>query len=374
MTELGETSDPRALVPGLPAAIRDNARILRGRAGHAEKAGDGLVGIDTGAWTGAAADAFRDRFSYEPGKWYAAADSLSTAADALTAYADTLEWAQGRADEAIRLWGAAEATSQRARNAATLPDPGDAGRQAARETLRIARDQVARAGDAATRFLAREADAAPEESSWLDRLGGFAKDVSADVVNGLASFGNAMIHHPGETAALAGGLLLTAVSATGDGVGFALDATGVGAVGGIPLNAVSTAGVVAGAGMTGTAAASLMQHAAGDDAVSPVGGSSPARSVPTKTDRMKEHLTERDLDAARRELNGEVVATKRSGQPWDHVDEVRNAQRGLVRRIGQLKRLLGDSRTPAADRAAYEAELSEASRLLDHSEQYVPRG
>ena len=89
---------------------------------------------------------------------------------------------------------------------------------------------------------------------------------------------------------------------------------------------------------------------------------------PTKTDNCKEHLTDRDLDAARRELNGEVVATKSTGKPWDHVDEVRNAQDGLVNRIGQLKRLLGDSRVSAADRAQYEAELSEASRLLDYSE------
>lgn len=36
---------------------------------------------------------------------------------------------------------------------------------------------------------------------------------------------------------------------------------------------------------------------------------------------------------ARRELNGEVVARKPNGQPWDHVDEVRNAQRGLVNRV-----------------------------------------
>uniref|UniRef100_UPI002455AA06 polymorphic toxin type 28 domain-containing protein n=1 Tax=Nocardia brasiliensis TaxID=37326 RepID=UPI002455AA06 len=44
----------------------------------------------------------------------------------------------------------------------------------------------------------------------------------------------------------------------------------------------------------------------------------------------KEHLTERDLDAARRELNGEVVARKPDGTPWYHVREVRDAQNGLV--------------------------------------------
>src|SRR5918911_555288 len=143
MTELGQTSDPLQLIPGDPAAIRGNAQVLQARSGHAEQAGDGLVGIDTGAWTGAAADAFRDKFSYEPNKWYAAADSLATAADALTGYADTLQWAQGQAAEAIRLWDAAVAESARARQAyeqaaaqaapgQALPpftDPGDAGRQ-----------------------------------------------------------------------------------------------------------------------------------------------------------------------------------------------------------------------------------------------------
>jgi hypothetical protein len=366
MTELGRTRDPVALVPGDPAAVRANAQALRERAGRAEGAGDGLADIDTGAWTGAAAEAFREKFSYEPNKWYAAVNALHTAADALTTYAYTLEWAQGRAGEAIRQWDAAEAEPDQARG-------GAAARQAAVDTLRIARDQVTAAGDTAASFLVREADAAPEKSGWLGKVGDFARDVGADVVNGLASFGNAMIHHPGETAAMAGGIALTAISAGGEGLGLALDATGVGAVAGVPLNAVSAAGVVAGVGITGAATTSLMQHAAGEDAASPMRGSEPARSAPSKTDRMKEHLTEKDLDAARRELNGEVVARKSTGQPWDHVDEVRNAQRGLVRRIDQLKRLLGDSRASGADRAAYESELSEASRLLDYSEQFVPR-
>ncbi|WP_255788847.1 polymorphic toxin type 28 domain-containing protein [Mycobacteroides abscessus] len=88
---------------------------------------------------------------------------------------------------------------------------------------------------------------------------------------------------------------------------------------------------------------------------------------------MKEHLTDKDLDAARRELNGEVVARKPDGTPWDHVQEVRDAQLGLVNRIEQLKRILGDSRTSGDAASAAQSELSEASRLLDRSEQFVPR-
>ena len=164
----------------------------------------------------------------------------------------------------------------------------------------------------------------------------------------------------------------------GDGLGLVLDATGVGALGGGPLNAVSTVGVVTGVGITAAAVGDLAQHAATDDQVSPMrsgdadSGGTFGRAG-TKTDRLKEHLTEKDLDAARRELDGEVVATKSNGQPWDHVDEVRNAQRGLVNRIDQLKRQLGDSRISDADKSVLQTELSEASRLLDHSEQYVPR-
>ncbi|AGL14300.1 hypothetical protein L083_0790 [Actinoplanes sp. N902-109] len=367
--------------------IRANARTFSERATRAEAAGDGLVDIDTGAWLGKAGEAFRDKFSYEPGKWYDAANSLQTAAGALTTYADVLAWAQQQAAEAIRLWNEADIRSDQGRRdyqtalARATPghvvppfdDPGEAGRQAAQDTLASARRQVSDAAGQAASFLAAEADAAPEKSHWLDEAGDFFKDVGADVVNTLASFGNATLHHPGEFLTAAAGIGLTMVSAGGDGLGIALDATGVGAVVGVPLNVLSTAGVVAGAGLTAAAGASLMQHAATDDAVSPMRGSEPVRSAPRKTDRLKEHLTEKDLDGARRELNGEVVARKSDGTPWDHVDEVRNAQRGLVNRIKQLKREIGDSRSSEEQRAAAQEELSEASRLLDHSEQYVPR-
>lgn len=44
-----------------------------------------------------------------------------------------------------------------------------------------------------------------------------------------------------------------------------------------------------------------------------------------------------------------------------------------MNRIERLKRQLKDSRTADADKPALEAELSAASRLLDHSEGFVPR-
>jgi hypothetical protein len=92
-----------------------------------------------------------------------------------------------------------------------------------------------------------------------------------------------------------------------------------------------------------------------------------------RIDNIKEHITDRDLDAARRELDGEIVARKPNGQPWDHVQEVRDAQGGLMNQISQLNKLLGDSGLSQAQRAEAERQLGEASRMLDRTEQFVPR-
>lgn len=89
------------------------------------------------------------------------------------------------------------------------------------------------------------------------------------MVNGLASFDNAMIHHPGDTAAMAGGAGLMLLGAAGDAGGGALDVTVAGAVVGVPLNVVSTGAIVAGGGMVVAGAGDLMMHASSDDGVNP---------------------------------------------------------------------------------------------------------
>jgi hypothetical protein len=65
-------------------------------------------------------------------------------------------------------------------------------------------------------------------------------------------------------------MLLAGVSAGGEGLGIALDATGVGAVAGVPLNVASAAGIATGVGIAGAGAMGLAQHAAGDSAVDPI--------------------------------------------------------------------------------------------------------
>ena len=72
------------------------------------------------------------------------------------------------------------------------------------------------------------------------------------------------------------------------------------------------------------------------------------------------------LDAARRELAGEETG-------FDHVTKVRNAQQGLTNRIEAIRRQLGQPGLADAERRALQEEMGEASRLLDHSEAFVPR-
>lgn len=94
---------------------------------------------------------------------------------------------------------------------------------------------------------------------------------------------------------------------------------------------------------------------------------------PTKTDRIAEHLTSRGLDAAKRELGGEVVARKADGTPWDHVGEVRDAQQGLLKRLHQVKVQMSKAGVDDPSFPSLQDELSQASKLLELSEQYVPR-
>lgn len=226
MAELGQTTDPTQLVPGEPDAIDQNVIAIRGRGETMGRAGDSLKKINTDAWIGEAGDAFRDKFSYEPARWYNAADSFDVSAAALDRYAGTLRWGQGQAAEAIRLWARGEEATQQAiadynaaadtanrqnqANAAAgdptvvqvapFSDPGEAHREAAQDLLARARQQVIEAGDRASEAIRAAGDKAPEESLWDAVVGGvgdvlgFVGDVGVggvglwDAASGLGEF------------------------------------------------------------------------------------------------------------------------------------------------------------------------------------------
>lgn len=221
MAELGETSDPKQLIPGNPDAIDDDAAALRSRGQTMEQGAQSLKKIDTGSWTGPASNAFRDKFDYEPPRWFRAADSFDAAARALTSYADALRWAQAQAQEAIHLWNEGEAATREAKAAyeakvaeanrqneanaksgnparvdpGPFVDPGAAKRRAAQDILDRARQHLTEAGDRSANALRREGDNAPEQSAWeaflegAGVIGGFVGNVGIGLWEGLAGTG-----------------------------------------------------------------------------------------------------------------------------------------------------------------------------------------
>ncbi|WSY89747.1 WXG100 family type VII secretion target [Streptomyces sp. NBC_00873] len=103
--DLGQTCDPKELVPDDPEAITSTAAWLKSYGDTLHSTDEGLKRIDTtDGWSGKAGDAFRAAFKGGPRKWLEAGDCFHDAATALTIYKSTLAWAQGQGGDAIRQW------------------------------------------------------------------------------------------------------------------------------------------------------------------------------------------------------------------------------------------------------------------------------
>ncbi|MGW7102528.1 putative T7SS-secreted protein [Streptomyces sp. NPDC054838] len=191
--ELGHTDDPTKLIHGSPSKLRATASHLADFRAAFDKTGEGLKGLDEDGIKGAAAEGFRVLAQKQPPKWFAAADAFETAAEALNHFADTVEWAQGRAKEALDEYTTAVKASEAARDAYNkrvdtynaairskqdpLParptgftDPGTNGINAAREKLTEARHQRDEAARTAVQALTKARDAAPPLPSLAKQL------------------------------------------------------------------------------------------------------------------------------------------------------------------------------------------------------------
>lgn len=120
---------------------------------------------------------------------------------------------------------------------------------------------IARAAEAIAQVMAQWTETELQEAADV------AQALAADVVNAVASFGNAMIQNPGDTVALIGGALMIDAGVGLEVPGVVLDATGVGAIGGVPLNIAGGALIAGGATLSGGAAIDLTREAAGDSGV-----------------------------------------------------------------------------------------------------------
>ncbi len=194
--ELGRTSDPRALVPGSPDAIEDNAAKLRAHKDRIEQVGQDLKKIDITGWSGKASDTFWEAFSKEPVRWLKSSDKIDIVVATIIRYGEALRWAQSQARKAIALWEEGEANSARGHQyapqaaaggpASSVVDPGEAKRREAHETLTRARAQLEEAGKQATGKISQGAladmiDAMTEGMAVSGKAGASGPNASSSV-------------------------------------------------------------------------------------------------------------------------------------------------------------------------------------------------
>ncbi|RSM79359.1 hypothetical protein DMH04_31910 [Kibdelosporangium aridum] len=167
--ELGQTMDPRELIPGMPEAISSDLKALVENVKQVATVGRDLGGVDVVEWTGDAASSFLEMFGQEPPKWMQAVEDMGIGGEALADFGDTLTWAQGEAQKAIEMYTEAMAASrafaaqaletvQQGGIVTQVTDPAAAAFQNAQTVLQNARDQLASAGGTIAQMFGMQPD------------------------------------------------------------------------------------------------------------------------------------------------------------------------------------------------------------------------
>jgi hypothetical protein len=291
-------------VQGDPQAIREAGHAYGRFATTAGEAAADLRGLDSGSWVGTEGDLFRDRVAEIPPHLDTAHSAFAQVARALGGFAEMLAAAQWQMD-AVR--ADAEQTFRSLRDAYVQSNQllrdlnnrvgqleGAFARHLAiatsiqarvQEAARQAGNQIRAAGRTSPTahhdwfqdrsraiVLARPSPARPTEhgdSPWYmdvaDWLGGRVKDAASaleDVGRSVANFGEYAADHPGDSAELladgagtALGVAAMVIGSGGEVGGVVLDATGVGAVAGVPVNIASAGLIITGASIATASAA-----------------------------------------------------------------------------------------------------------------------
>lgn len=283
--ELGQTQDPVDLIPGSVTNARFGAAEWRKTAARAEDTRAAFSRLDDdGTWSGTAYDRYVERFEQQLSYWRTTSDTFTTAANALENYAGALEWAQGEAATAIRLWNQAEAQAAAAwaehrtyvrslqqgpgahhlRIDVPFDDPSGPARQDAQEVLANARYQLDALATGYANVIGEAADAAPlpltpeqAEQARTDLIVRTAIDVAVvkpfqATLNYLGAVAQNLWEHPDIVLEMLGGILgIVGGGATiiGGG-GLELATVGVGTPVAVPA-------VIAGAGIAAGGAALL---------------------------------------------------------------------------------------------------------------------
>jgi uncharacterized protein YukE len=308
--DLREAASPDVLIPGSPALVAHAGAQFVQLGSELDETASGLMRLDSSHWTGKAADAFRAKFDVQPKRWQQASDAFTAAGKAVNSYAQELDDAQTQAGQAFFLYRKGVTATQVAEDeywdqvdllrqqhhaaalagvvvpfhAPAFVDPGATLREQAVAILDTARSNVKAGGDAAhDRVVAATQDAPHKPSFWsrmTTDIGNWAGDaavfvesLSIDVynkgivpaVNGLADVGAAMVDDPGDTLKMVGGTLLMGLGGGIEAGGGALDATGIGAIAGVPVNALGVAVIGSGAAVVASGGIGIANKAGTED-------------------------------------------------------------------------------------------------------------
>ncbi len=323
----------RELVPGDPEELGRLAARLAVFGGGMSEAGGKLANVHAAGWTGPASDAFQGLVGEQPAKYRTAGSSFEHAVSAIRAYAAVLRHAQTDAGRAVAMfeqasreserWQHARATHDHAVRAAQATgdrppdgpappasDPAASDLTASHQLLSDARSAVRAQGQIAAAALSSAAEAAPHKPGLLDSMIGGIGDVFDDAGHGLSAAWTATTGFLDDAAGwvkdglerygtdilqiAAGGLLVVAgvellVLAAGmEVVGVTADATGVGAIVGVPLNLGGIA--VAGGGIiliTGGGALLMAGASNLNDDINEAGSDSGSTADPAKETQEK---------------------------------------------------------------------------------------
>ncbi|MFF7751333.1 putative T7SS-secreted protein [Streptomyces sp. NPDC007971] len=186
--QLDETEDPKELIHGNPAKLRETAGHLQRFAKAFGAVASGMRDLDSSDFKGEAADAFRKKFASHQVKWQQAAEACGEAASALENFAHTVEWAQAQAREAVAKYREGKAASKtheqkvKTYNDAveagkddpgprpSEQDPGDEAKHAAEQILAAARRQRTHLASEAADRVKAALQHAPSEPSALNQL------------------------------------------------------------------------------------------------------------------------------------------------------------------------------------------------------------
>lgn len=156
---LGQTTNPKELIPGEPELIGADLRELLNTVKGIDGIGEDLSRVDPIHWAGDASTAFRTAFGAQLPRWAGAVEALGGGAQALADYGDVLAWAQREAQRAIEAYtealaasrtAAAEYNARAQTSSIPLPpfdDPAQGAAHAAQAILDDARAQLAIVGD-----------------------------------------------------------------------------------------------------------------------------------------------------------------------------------------------------------------------------------